>query len=282
MGLMVVLGTLGACNGGSSPQRDAAADSGTGGAGTGGVADASGDGNGGATDHDAAANNDSDAPANSDGEEAGGGDASVAIDGSATCADGGTATVAFDDDFGAGLRPTLWTVSQTVAGLFGVDATQGDVRLAKAGTNTDGTVRSVAIVLNLAALGGPVTGDFEYTVDFSNAVIGPSGVDQVELHASFADNSFFFDVFDNSSGVNLHVWTGSINGTFATTVTGGTLRIARTGSTLSGYLGNQLIYSTTSTSPLSDVRFILQYQPGSNDGISVRYDNFHFQAGCAP
>ena len=200
----------------------------------------------------------------------------------ASCADGGTPTVAFDDDFSAGLRSTYWTVDQNVAGLFSIDATQGDVLLTKTGSNADSTLRGVEVVFNLATVGGPVTGDFEYSVDFSDALLGPSGVDQVELHALFADATLFLDVYDNNSGLNVHVWTGSINGMTSTAATGGTFRLARVGSTLTGYLGDTPIYSTTSTSALSDVRFVLQLQPGSNDPISVRYDNFHFQSGCAP
>ena len=201
---------------------------------------------------------------------------------SASCADGGTATAAFDDDFSAGLRSTYWTVGQNVAGLFSIDATKGDVLLTKTGSNTDSTLRGVAVVFNLATVGGSVTGDFEYSVDFSDAVLGPSGVDQVELHALFADTTIFLDVYDNNGGLNVHVWTGSINGMTSTAATGGTFRLARVGSTLTGYLGDTPIYSTTSTSALSDLTFVLQLQPGSDDPISVRYDNFHFQSGCAP
>jgi hypothetical protein len=197
---------------------------------------------------------------------------------SSTCADGGTVT--FDDNFSAGLRSQYWTVNQTTNGLFTVDSTQGDVRLTKVGSNASGPIQDVGIVLNLAAFGGPIAGDFQYSVDFSNAILGPSGVDQVELHAKFADSSIFFDVYDNNSGPNVHVWTGSISGQTATTATGGTFRISRVGTTLSGYFGSTLIYSTTSTSPLTEVQFILQLQPGSDDNISVVYDNFQFTAAC--
>jgi len=204
-----------------------------------------------------------------------------------TCPDGGIVT--FDDDFSSGLRSQYWTVNQTTAGLFTVGSTQGNVQLTKVGSNASGSFQDVGIVLNLAALGGPIAGDFDYRVDFSNAMLGPGGVDQVELHANFADSSYFFDSYDNNIGgessltpgaLNVHVYTGSIYGQTATTATGGTFRISRVGTNLSGYFGSTLIYSTTSTSPLTEVQFVLQLQPGSNDNVSVVYDNFQFTAAC--
>jgi hypothetical protein len=46
-------------------------------------------------------------------------------------------------------------------------------------------------------------------------------------------------------------------------VTAGRFRIARVGSTVSGYLGNTLIYARTSTTALA-----------------ATFDNFHFTAAC--
>jgi hypothetical protein len=66
----------------------------------------------------------------------------------------------------------------------------------------------------------------------------------------------------------------------AGTVTAGKFRIARVGSTLSGYLGNTLIWSKSSTSALTAATFLLQLQPGSNDPTAATYDNFHFTAAC--
>jgi hypothetical protein len=199
--------------------------------------------------------------------------------GASACPDGGLLT--FDDDFSAGFRSQYWTVTHSTPGLFTVDATQGQVQLTKVGSNTTPGLQTVSVSLNLAQFGGSIAGDFDFSVDFSNVVLGSAGVDQVQLDAHFADGSYFFDVYDNSDGGNnVHVWTGSINGRMARTVTGGTFRIARVGTTVSGYLGATLIYSTTSTSPLAIVGFILQLQPNSNDNIAVAYDNFHFSAAC--
>jgi hypothetical protein len=186
----------------------------------------------------------------------------------------------FDDDFSLGLRSTYWSVTQTTAGLYSVDTTQGDVRLAKIGTNS-GPLQNVVVNLTMQNLGGSVAGDFELSVDFANAVLGSGGTDQIELHAFFDDSSYFYDVYDNSSGVNMHVWTGSTQPGFSTAVTGGTLRIARTGATVSAYLNSALVWSSTwTTGRLVGAAFVLQLQPGSDDNESVRFDNFHLKGGC--
>jgi hypothetical protein len=140
----------------------------------------------------------------------------------------------FSDDFSSGLRPTYWTVTQTTPGLFSVDDTHGDVRLAKVGMNPGG-LQNVAVILNMAAVGGPIPGDFSTQIDFSNAVVGPN-IDQVELHTSFADSSLFFDVYDNSGGLNVHVWDGSSQqGRIPVSGNSGTFTIARVGTTVTGY-----------------------------------------------
>jgi hypothetical protein len=186
----------------------------------------------------------------------------------------------FNDDFSLGLRSRYWSVTQTTAGIYSVDDTQGDVRLAKVGTNS-GILQNVVVNLNLQNMGGAVAGDFDASVDFSNAVLGSGGIDQVELHTSFEDSSYFYEVYDNSSGVNVHVWTGSLQPGVSTTVTGGTFRIARTGTTISAYLNSGLVWSSTwTTGRLVGVALVLQLQPGSNDNESVRFDNFHLQGGC--
>ena len=203
-------------------------------------------------------------------------------DAPSTCGIGGNPAPVgtFDDDFSAGLRPHYWSVNQSASGLYSYDDTQGDVRLTKVGTSPGG-FQTVQVTLNLQNFGGQVVGDFETSVDFSNAVIGP-GVDQVQLDAYFDDSSVFCDVYDNSSGVNLHVWTGSLEPGFSTTVTAGTFRIARTGSTITAYFNGAVVWSSSSwtTGPLVRVEFVLQLQPGSDDNESVRFDNFHLKGGC--
>lgn len=186
----------------------------------------------------------------------------------------------FSDDFSTGLNPTYWTITQTTPGVYSEDHTQGDVRLAKI-ASTSG-LQDIAINLNMSAVGGPIAGDFSMQIDFLNAIIGP-GVDQVEFHAFFGDSSFFFDVRDNSSGQNVHVWNGSINGFTATTATSGTFSIVRTGSSLTGYFNGSPIFSESNTSSLIGIAFILQNQPsGANDTPSVTFDNFSLTANSVP
>src|SRR5262249_54216606 len=126
---------------------------------------------------------------------------------------GGAAATAwaatFSDDFSSGLRPTYWSVTQTTAGLWSVDDTQGHVRATTGATSARG-LQNVRVQLNMAAAGGPIAGDFWEQIDFSNAVVG-SNTDPVELHVYFQDGSIFFLVYQ--TGPNVHVWDGSEHGT---------------------------------------------------------------------
>jgi hypothetical protein len=76
----------------------------------------------------------------------------------------------FNDDFSSGLRSRYWSVTQSTAGLYTYDDSQGDVRLAKVG-NSPGGFQTVQVSPNLQNMGGPVAGDFEASVDFANAVL---------------------------------------------------------------------------------------------------------------
>ena len=182
----------------------------------------------------------------------------------------------FSDDFSSGLSPAFWTITQTTSNLYSVNATGGNVTFAKAGANPGG-LQNVTASLNLAALGGSISGDFSAQIDFTNAVIGPN-VDQVELHAYFADSSYFFDVYDLSGGRNVHVWNGSLNGATSETVTYGTFKISRTGTTLTGYFNGALLFSESDSAALTGISFVLQNQPGSDDYPSVTFDNFSLTA----
>jgi hypothetical protein len=211
------------------------------------------------------------------------GGSTTGSDGSSTCGIGSAPAPVgtFDDDFSLGLRSAYWSVTQTTAGLYSVDSAQGDVRLAKVGTNSAGILQNVVVNLNIQNVGGPVAGDFELSVDIANAVLGSGGTDQIELHASFDDSSYFYDVYDNSSGVNVHVWTGSLQPGFSTTATAGTFKIARTGATISAYFNTALVWSSTwTTGRLVGAAFVLQLQANSDDNESVRFDNFHLKGGC--
>src|SRR5215472_4928609 len=195
---------------------------------------------------------------------------------------GGAAATAwaatFSDDFSSGLRPVYWSVAQTTAGLWSVDDTHGDVQLAKVGTSPGG-LQNVRVQLNMAAVGGPIAGDFSEQIDFSNAVVGPN-TDQVELHVYFQDGSIFFLVYQ--TGPNVHVWDGAEHGTISVTGNFGTSTISRTGSMLSAYYNGTLIYSETNTSPATAMEFVNQLQPGSDDDTSVTFDNFSLTAVSVP
>ena len=184
----------------------------------------------------------------------------------------------FSDDFSAGLSPSFWSVWQTTAGLYSVDATNGHVQVAKTSAHSPGGFQNVAIALNLAALAGTNTGDFSTQVDFTNAIVPGPGLDQVELHTYFQDGSIFFTVYDNSSGLNVHVWNGSNNGLTPVTGNSGTFRISRIGSTLTGYYNGAPIHSEIKDSPLVRIDFALQNNNGSDDPTSVTFDNFSLTA----
>ena len=58
----------------------------------------------------------------------------------------------------------------------------------------------IGMSLNLANLGGPVARDFSAQLEFRNAHIPGTGLDQVELATGYANGSIFFNVRDNSNG----------------------------------------------------------------------------------
>jgi hypothetical protein len=187
----------------------------------------------------------------------------------------------FSDDFSSGLRPAYWTVTQTTPGLFSVDDTHGDVRLAKVGNNPGG-IQSVEIHLNMAAVGGPISGDFSMQIDFSNAVVGPNN-DQIPLN-TYLSGSPFDPTYDSLTcgSLNVHVWNGSVQGCTPVTGNSGTFTVARTGSTLTGSYNGSPIFSETNSSVVTGISFALQLQPGSNDNTSVTFDNFSLTAASVP
>jgi hypothetical protein len=187
----------------------------------------------------------------------------------------------FSDDLSGGLNAFFWTVNQTQPGLYSVDTSQGDVALAKIPTqHNSGGVQSVYVSLNLSALGGAISNDFSVQIVFTNVVIPGPGLDQVELHTAFADGSLFYDVFDDGQGgFNVHVWDGgSVQGRTATAANAGVFSISRSGSTVTGYFSGTAMFSETRASPLTFIAFVLQNNGGSDDNISVAYDDFSLTA----
>jgi hypothetical protein len=187
----------------------------------------------------------------------------------------------FSDNFSTGLNPAYWSIYESVSNVYSVNATGTNVVLAKSGTTTGNQVLNV--VLNLAALGGNISGDFSEQINFSNAVIGPA-LDQVQLDDSFADGGQFYDVYDLSSGRNVHVFNGSsVENPITETATSGTFAISRTGSTLTGYYNGTAIYSESESAALSYIDFRLETQGSpNNDSPSVAFGDFSLTASSVP
>jgi len=188
----------------------------------------------------------------------------------------------FSDDFSAQLRPTCWSISQTTSNLYSVDASLGSVHLAKI-LPTPGGFQGVFVNLSPVLLGGTITGDFSTQIDFSQAVVPGPGLDQIELHAYFQDGSIFYTVYDRSSGLNAHVWNGgSVQGVLPVSADSGTFRITRIGSTVTGYFNGATLSSETRPAALTGIAFVLQNNQGSDDTISVTFDNFSLTAPSVP
>ena len=194
----------------------------------------------------------------------------------------GTARAAtYADDFAGGIDSTYWNTVITTPNLYSIDATQGDVRFAKnAAVTSPGGFQNVRIGLKLAAVGGPVSGDFATEVLFRDADIRGPVFNQVQFESFYADGSSFLNVFDNygspAIGINVHVWDGAnIRGARAlpADTTTGTLRIARVGTALTAYFNDLTIYTANKTSGLTGVRLSLQNNH-NNDTIAVTYDDF--------
>ena len=182
----------------------------------------------------------------------------------------------FFDSFNSGIRSAFWTVQQTTDGQFAVDDSAGHVHFDRINPSSPGGVQNIGLYLNMNRFGGPIDGDFSAQVDFSNANIVQPGLNQVELHANFANGTIFFVVFDNNygQGLNYHVWNGNLSSEMAASTTSGTLRIVRSGSLISGYSGDALIFSQNNGSPLTSMSFVLQNNVGGASPISVDFDNF--------
>ena len=165
-------------------------------------------------------------------------------------ATGGIHAGTFTDDFSAGLDPSYWSVLQTTANFYSVDATHGNVQLAKSSAHNPGGVQVVYIRLNFALFGGRITNDFSTQIDFTNAVVPGPGLDQVELHTYYEDGSIWFAVYDDSSGDNVHVWNGgSVLGTTSVSQNYGTFLISRTNGVVTAYFNGTPIYTGTRGSP---------------------------------
>jgi hypothetical protein len=185
----------------------------------------------------------------------------------------------FSDDFATGLDASHWSVIQTKPDLYSVDASPGEIRFAKTAMPNPGGVQSVNLRLNFALFGGRITNDFSTQIDFSNAMLPGPGLDQVELHTYYQDGSIYYAVYDNSSGINAHVWDGSgAQGAIPVSGNAGTLRISRTNDTIAAYFNDTPLFSETGASALTGIELVLQNNSGSDDATAVAFDNFSLTA----
>lgn len=186
-------------------------------------------------------------------------------------------TESINDDFAAGIDTLRWTVN-TSQPLYSVDDSQGDVRFSK-------PIGGSGFQYAWLSLECDFGGDFDVSVEFSEAMItrlnGAPG-NQVQLTLSFGGQLFVVVRSDElPGGDNIHVFVnppGSWVGAQPTTVTQGTLRAVRSGSVVSGYLDDNLIYSDTyNDAPVTFMTLALQNN-GTNDPTSVIFDNFSLVA----
>ena len=204
----------------------------------------------------------------------------------------------FSDDFSTGLNPSYWSFNSSAPGVYSVDATHGDVRLAKVAATTGD--QGGQVFLNLAStFGGPIVGDFSSQVSFSNPVFGSggSGQDEMQLNIYLSNNAdpfadisstaYKFDVYDNGGGLNYHVYDNLAgHGNHPTAATSGTFSIVRTGgNTITAYFNGDPFFTQTNgnlTAPLAAISFSLENQPNDAGGSpSVTFDNFSLTGTAA-
>ena len=188
---------------------------------------------------------------------------------------------AFFDDFSTGLNSAIWSVSQTTPNLYSVNVSQGKVQLAKIVQNPGG-LQNVAVHLNLAPLGGPIASDFSIQIDFTNAIVPGPGLDQVELRTYYQNGLFFFAGYEYNNGLKAYTWDGTFSWPQSVTGNSGTLRICRTGEEITGFFNGKALWGAGTTSPLTDITLVLQNNNGSDDAISVTFDNFSVTSPSLP
>ncbi|MDD5390300.1 MAG: discoidin domain-containing protein [Gallionellaceae bacterium] len=177
-------------------------------------------------------------------------------------------------DSGAAASYGDWDVVETTPGMYRLEQGGGQVKIARQ-KNSPGGLQHAGLRLNR---GLPVTGDFTAQVSFSDARI-EGGLNQIELHASFADGSIFFVVRDREGGGS-HIWAPGLQGN-ASCGRAGTLRMERRGETVTGYCDGRAIGSATRKAALTRLQFVLQNN-GSNDPISATFRDWKLDAATAP
>ncbi len=167
-----------------------------------------------------------------------------------------------------------WEVVETTPGMYRLEQGAGQVKIARQNNNPGG-LQHAGLRLNR---GLPVTGDFAAQVSFSDARI-EGGLNQIELHASFADGAIFYVVRDREGGGS-HIWAPGLQGN-QPCGRAATLRLERRGETVTGYCDGKVIWSAKRPAALTGMKFVLQNN-GSNDPISATFRDWKLNAATAP
>ena len=192
----------------------------------------------------------------------------------------------FTDSLEAGINPTYWSIISLNGGtppFYSATPSSSGVTFSTTDDRSSpNSIQYIGLSLNMAAVGGAISGNFSTQVSFQGAQIFGGGLDQVEFHPAFSNNNIWFDVRNYD---NVHVWDGgsqdgtsSIESIPGASETSGTFTITRSGSTVSDFFDGQLIASETETSPLTGIVFILQNNESSNDSTAVTYNDFSITA----
>lgn len=192
---------------------------------------------------------------------------------------GATASDVLTDGFSAGIEPALWTHLSNQP-LYSWNDAGGDVLFSKAAGGSGG-LDFIGIFLERIAVG-----DFDVQAAFSQASIqhltGAVG-NQVQLNVRFGGQLLAVVRSDETAaGNNAHVyadppiaWVGSV---VATSASAETLRVVRTGTTVSAYYGATLLHQGTyGTDPVTAITLTLQNN-ATQDPVSVHFDDFSLTA----
>jgi len=187
----------------------------------------------------------------------------------------------FSDSLANGLETEFWTLSQSIPGLYSFDDTQGSFAFAKTEMQNPGGLQNVSISLNLANLGGNITGDFSTQVSFSNAVLpntSGSRWNQLSFALYFQDGSFsMLRRTTNENVIDVYSSIEGYVGQIASTATAGTFTFTRSGSTLSSYFNGVLRNTENNIAALAQIVVVLQNH-NTNDFISVVCNDFSLTA----
>jgi hypothetical protein len=180
--------------------------------------------------------------------------------------------------FEAGIDTTLFQVMFDTS-LYDVDDFGGSIRIHKP-VGGDYSLQMLHVRFRPV-----VFGDFDVSVDFRAAHIdrvdGRPG-NQVQLNATFGGQTISIVRSDEIvAGHNYHLWEEPPEvwrGEQPDTLSKGTLRITRVGTTVTGYYRDTVIYSADyNDAEVTFLSFSLQNN-GTTDTTSVRFDDFHIVA----